>query len=98
MIKKIIIRVLLVFMITAFSAVVIVQWIWIKYALQERQTRFSSRVYDVLNRVVNRVEEINYLKYLREVQKQLGEIQNYNELIASSAGGMLWGMVFNLFV
>lgn len=91
MIKKIIIRVLLVFMITAFSAVVIVQWIWIKYALQERQTRFSSRVYDVLNRVVNRVEEINYLKYLREVQKQLGEIQNYNELIASSAGGNVMG-------
>lgn len=91
MIKKIIIRVLLAFMITAFSAVVIVQWIWIKYALQERQTRFSSRVYDVLNRVVNRVEEINYLKYLREVQKQLGEIQNYNELIASSTGGNVMG-------
>lgn len=87
MIKKIIIRILLVFMIVAFSAVVFVQWIWIKHALQERQNRFSSRVYDVLNRVVNRVEEINYLKYLREVQKQLGEIQNYNNLIASSAGG-----------
>lgn len=91
MIKKIIIRVLLVFMLCAFSAVVFVQWIWIEYALQERQNRFSSRVYDVLNRVVNRVEEINYLKYIREVQKQLGEIRNYNNLIASSSGGVMDG-------
>lgn len=91
MIKKIIIRVLLVFMLCAFSAVVFVQWIWIEYALQERQNHFSSRVYDVLNRVVNRIEEINYLKYIREVQKQLGEIQNYNNLIASSSGGAMAG-------
>ena len=73
-------------MITAFSAIVIVQWIWIKYAIRERQYKFSSRVYDVLNRVVNRVEEINYMKYLLEMQQQLGEIRNYNELISSSGG------------
>ncbi len=77
-------------MITAFSAIVIVQWIWIKYAIRERQYKFSSRVYDVLNRVVNRVEEINYMKYLLEMQQQLGEIRNYNELISSSGGNTTW--------
>lgn len=90
MIKKLIIRILLIFMITAFSAIVVVQWIWIKYAIRERQYKFSSRVYDVLNRVVNRVEEINYMKYLLEVQQQLGEIQNYNELISSSGVNNTW--------
>ncbi|WP_298614839.1 sensor histidine kinase KdpD [uncultured Odoribacter sp.] len=90
MIKKLIIRILLIFMITAFSAVVVVQWIWIKYAIRERQYKFSSRVYDVLNRVVNRVEEINYMKYLLEVQQQLGEIQNYNEMISSSGVKNNW--------
>lgn len=97
MIKKLIIRILLIFMITAFSAIVIVQWIWIKYAIRERQYKFSSRVYDVLNRVVNRVEEINYMKYLLEMQQQLGEIRNYNELISSSGGNTTWPSTY-LFV
>lgn len=87
MIKKVIIRILLVFMVTAFTAVVMVQWLWIKYAIREREYRFSSHVYDVLNRVVNRIEEVNYMKYLREMQQQLGEIQNYNNLISSSGRG-----------
>lgn len=79
----------MVFMVTAFSAVAMVQWLWIKYAIREREYRFSSHVYDVLNRVVNRVEEVNYMKYLREMQQQLGEIQNYNSLLSSSGvGGM----------
>lgn len=88
MIKKIIIRFLLAFMVTAFTAVVVVQWLWIKYSIREKENKFSSRVYDVLNRVVSRVEEINYMKYLREMQQQLGEIQNYNELVSSSVGNM----------
>lgn len=67
----------------AFIAVAVVQWYWIRYTIQEREDKFSSRVYDVLSRVVNRVEEINYIRYLREVQQQLGEIQSYNDLISS---------------
>lgn len=87
MIKKIIIRILLIVMIAAFTAVVVVQWLWIKYAIRERENKFTSQVYDVLNRVVNRIDEINYVKYLSEMSKQLGEIKNYNDLIASQQGG-----------
>lgn len=86
MIKKIIIRILFVVMVAAFTAVVVVQWLWIKYAIRERENKFTSQVYDVLNRVVNRIDEINYLKYRREMNKQLGEIKNYNDLIASREG------------
>lgn len=86
MIKKIIIRILLVVMAIAFSAVVVVQWLWIKYAIRERENKFTSQVYDVLYRVVNRVDEINYIKYLREMQQQVGEIQNYNDMISSGGG------------
>lgn len=86
MIKKIIIRILLVVMVAAFTAVVVVQWLWIKYAIRERENKFTSQVYDVLNRVVNRIDEINYIKYRSEMNKQLGEIKNYNDLIASYQG------------
>jgi len=80
MIKKIVIRILLVFMLAAFLGVVLVQWYWIKYAVQERQNRFSSKVYDVLNRTVNRVDEINYVHYWGEMTSQLKEIRNFNKL------------------
>lgn len=87
MIKKVIIKILFVFMLTAFSAVVVVQWLWIKYAIRERESKFSSGVYDVLYRVVNRIDDINYMKYLREMQQQLGEIQSYNNLLSASESG-----------
>ena len=61
MIKKIIIKILLIVMVAAFTAVVIVQWLWIKYAIRERENKFTSQVYDVLNRVVNQVDEINQI-------------------------------------
>lgn len=86
MIKKIIIRILLVVMIAAFTAVVVVQWLWIKYAIRERENKFTSQVYDVLNRVVNRIDEINYIKYRSEMNKQLGEIKSYNDMVASLQG------------
>lgn len=71
MIKKIIIRILLAFMLFAFSVVVVVQWLWIKHAIEEQRNRFSSKVYDVLNRVVNRVEEINYVSYVDRLGLQV---------------------------
>ncbi len=88
MIKKIIIRILLVVMLAAFTAVVVVQWLWIKYAIRERENKFTSQVYDVLNRVVNRIDEFNYIQYRRAMNKQLGEIKSYNDLIASQQGNV----------
>ena len=55
-------------MMAAFTAVVVVQWLWIKYAIRERETKFTSQVYDVLNRVVNRIDEFNYLRYKQEMK------------------------------
>lgn len=86
MVKKLILHILVVIMFAAFAAVVMVQWLWIKYAIKERENKFTSQVYDVLNRVVNRVDEINYLKYRQEMNQQLGELKNYNDLIASWQG------------
>lgn len=71
MIKKVIIRILLAFMLLAFSAVAVVQWLWIKHAFEEQRNRFSSKVYDVLNRVVNRVEEMNYMSYVNRMEVQV---------------------------
>lgn len=81
MIKQIIIRILLVVMVIAFSAVVVVQWLWIKYAIREREKKFTSQVYEVLNRVSYRIDEINYIKYLRS--------QDYKSEISVGASGMI---------
>lgn len=86
MIKKVIIRGLFVFMTLAFSAVVVVQWLWIKHAIEEQENRFSSRVYDVLNRVINRVEDLNYVTYVHQMNLQL-KIGTYDTLFSSAEGG-----------
>lgn len=91
MIKQIIIRILLVVMVAAFSAVVVVQWLWIKYAIRERENKFTSQVYEVLNRVAYRIDEINYIKYLRN--------KSYEDLLASGGNqGMLsnWNSTYML--
>lgn len=85
MVKKLVLRILFIVMFAAFTAVVVVQWLWIKYAIQEREKKFSSTVYDALYQVVNRIDDINYVKYLSEVNKQLGEIKEYNDMIASNS-------------
>lgn len=82
MVRKIFIRILLVVMIAAFTAVVVVQWLWIKYAISERENKFSSQVYDVLNRVVNRIDEINYIRYQSAMLRQLEEMKNYSDMVA----------------
>lgn len=74
MIKKVIIRILLAFMLLAFSAVAVVQWLWIKHAIEEQRNRFSSKVYDVLNRVVNRVEEMSYMSYVNRMELQVQSV------------------------
>jgi hypothetical protein len=62
MIKKIIIRILSIVMLIAFIAVVSVQWIWIKYSMREGEARFTSKVYDVLGKAVNLVEQTNNIR------------------------------------
>ena len=62
------------------------QWLWIKYAIKERENKFTSQVYDVLNKVVGRIDEINYIKYRREMSQQLGEIKSYNDMIVAQQG------------
>ncbi len=101
MIKKVIIRILLAFMLLAFSAVVVVQWLWIKHAFEERRDRFSSKVYDVLNRVTNRVEEVNYVSYVNrmELRVQMGSKVSYNRVITSAEprqNGMLTTFMFGV--
>lgn len=81
MIKQMIIRILLVVMVVAFSAVAVVQWLWMKYAIREREKKFTSQVYEVLNRVVYRIDEINYIKYLRD--------QNYKDWTSAGPQGMI---------
>lgn len=68
-------------MVIAFSAVAVVQWLWIKYAIREREKKFTSQVYEVLNRVSYRIDEINYVKYLRS--------QNYKDWVSVGKNGMI---------
>ena len=81
MIKKLMLRLLLFIMIIAFTAIVVVQWLWIKYAIKERENKFTSQVYDVLNRVVNRVDEINYIRYRQELNQHLDEFNDFSEFL-----------------
>lgn len=81
MIKQIIIRILLVVMVVAFSAVAVVQWLWVKHAIRERENKFTSQVYEVLNRVSYRIDEVNYIKYLRE--------KSFNDLLMVGNNGIL---------
>lgn len=89
MIKQIIIRILLVVMIVAFSAVVVVQWLWIKYAIREREKKFTSQVYEVLNRVAYRIDEINYIKYLHSQNKNRASVGS-NGTIADFSSALMF--------
>lgn len=65
-------------MLVAFIAVVSVQWIWIKYSMREGEDRFRSKVYDVLGKAVNLVEDVNNLRIFNEVQEKYAEIERWN--------------------
>lgn len=81
MIKKIIIRILAVFMLVAFIAVVSVQWIWIKYSIVESDARFRSDVYKALDRVVGYVEDIGNTRFFNEIKEQYDQIEQFNRQI-----------------
>lgn len=102
MIKKVILRLLLVIMLLAFSTVVVVQWLWIKHAFEEQRDRFSSKVYDVLNRVVNRIEEVNYVRYVNRMNYQIQSNSQVTYITSqrqgtSRQGGITYLSVQNMF-
>lgn len=67
----------------AFLSVVVVQWLWIEHAIQEKEDRFSTQVYGALERVVSKIDEINYIQYIWEMQQHLGQLQDYNDHITT---------------
>lgn len=75
MIKKIIIRILSIVMLIAFIAVVSVQWIWIKYSMREGEARFTSKVYDVLGKAVNLVDQRSELALFQKVKQQYNDLE-----------------------
>ena len=75
MIKKIIIRILSIVMLIAFIAVVSVQWIWIKYSMREGEARFTSKVYDVLGKAVNLVEQTNNIRLFNDLKERYTQVE-----------------------
>lgn len=58
-------------MLIAFIAVVSVQWIWMKYSMREGEARFTSKVYDVLGKAVNLVEQTNNIRLFNDLKGTL---------------------------
>lgn len=75
MIKKIIIRILSIVMLIAFIAVVSVQWIWIKYSMKEGEARFTSKVYDVLGKAVNLVDQYSEQSLYQNMMEQYNKLE-----------------------
>lgn len=86
MIKKIIIKTILGLMIFALLSVVVVEWLWIKSTIDEKKDRFSIKVYGAMEKAINHIDEVNYIKYLWEMQQRLGQIQEYNNQLSSVTG------------
>jgi len=72
-------------MVIAFLAIVLVQWLWIEHVVEERKNRFSTSVYEVLNRAVARIDEVNYTIYCNNMYNQLEKMQDYQNKTCSSA-------------
>ncbi|MDR0765811.1 MAG: HAMP domain-containing histidine kinase [Odoribacteraceae bacterium] len=73
MIRRTIIRILPVFMLVAFIAVVSVQWIWIRSSMDEREDRFRSKVYNVLKQAVNFIDDMDNKRVLGEMKEEIRE-------------------------
>lgn len=69
--KKLNIRILVIVMSLALLTVVLVQWFWISNALTVRQEQFANRVHRVLDEVVNKIEQINYARFISNVSDEL---------------------------
>lgn len=55
----------------ALLTVVLVQWFWISNVLTVRKEQFENRVYGVLDEVVNKIEQINYARFISNVNDEL---------------------------
>ncbi|MDR2413612.1 MAG: HAMP domain-containing histidine kinase [Odoribacteraceae bacterium] len=73
MIRRTIIRILSIFMLVAFIAVVSVQWIWIRSSMKEREDRFRSKVYNILNQTVNFIDDMDNKRVLGEMKAEIRE-------------------------
>ncbi|MDR2130390.1 MAG: HAMP domain-containing histidine kinase [Odoribacteraceae bacterium] len=73
MIRRTLIRILSIFMLIAFIAVVSVQWIWIRSSMKEREDRFRSKVYSVLNQTVSFIDDMDNKRILGEMKKEIRE-------------------------
>ena len=62
-------------MLIAFIAVVSVQWIWIKYSMREGEARFTSKVYDVLGKAVNLVEQTNNIRLFNDLKERYTQVE-----------------------
>jgi len=69
--KKFNIRLLVIIMSLALLTVVLVQWFWISNVLTVRKEQFNNRVYGVLDEVVNKIEQINYARFISNVNDEL---------------------------
>lgn len=100
--KNISIRLLVIVMSLALMTVVIVQWFWITNAVTVKQEQFSNRVYGVLDDVVNRIEQINYAKFISNINAKLsnsGIIDNRgcNPYSSSIVDSLMYGSGFYRF-
>ena len=62
-------------MLIAFIAVVSVQWIWMKYSMREGEARFTSKVYDVLGKAVNLVEQTNNIRLFNDLKERYTQVE-----------------------
>ena len=62
-------------MLIAFIAVVSVQWIWMKYSMREGEARFTSKVYEVLGKAVNLVEQTNNIRLFNDLKERYTQVE-----------------------
>jgi len=96
------IRLLVIVMSLALMTVVVVQWFWITNALSVKQEQFSNRVYGVLDDVVNRIEQINYAKFISDINDRLSssgiiDDKNYKSYSSSIVDSLMYGSGFYRF-
>ena len=100
--KKFNIRLLVVVMSMSLLTVVLVQWFWISNALTVRQEQFSNRVHGVLDEVVNKIEQINYAKFISNISDRVSSYglvddKDYKSYSSSIVDSLMYGSGFYRF-
>lgn len=96
------IRLLVIVMSMSLLTVVLVQWFWISNALTVRQEQFSNRVHSVLGEVVNRIEQLNYAKFISNVNDRVSSYglvddKKYKSYSSSIVDSLMYGSGFYRF-